>query len=393
MAASLGDVRSSLPSGVASRRWLLRVAEIVSGSGVNGAMKHCLMLSRELARRGHRVTLVCRPGSWIDAHAGGGWADVERSDLNRWPADELRRVARLVRERRIDVVHTHMSRAHFFGVLLGALARVPVVATAHARRVQAHWIFNDHVIAVSNAVARFQRWNLVPARRITLVHLFIDTDEFVPPDDSSRHRARATMGIAASAPLVGVIGSVFREKGVQDLIAAWPAIVAAVPDAHLVVIGEGPADLVRDLRAALEAWNLQSRATWLGRRDDVAQLIGSVDVLALPSREEPAGLVALEAMAAGRPVVGTRVGGVPEYVADGETGILVERANPPQLAAALTGLLSNPRLAHAYGGRGRARVLDRFTLPAQVSKIEAVLERVAARGRRKGETVDTHDTH
>ena len=105
-------------------------------------------LREELAARGHGVTLVCRPGAWIEHELRGGPVDVVLSDLHRWPTDELRRVAALVDARAIDVVHTHMSRAHFFGVLLRWFSDVPVVATAHNRRIQPHWMFNDGVIAV-----------------------------------------------------------------------------------------------------------------------------------------------------------------------------------------------------------------------------------------------------
>ena len=365
---------------MAVARQPLRIAEIVSGAGVNGAATHCLALTRALSRRGHDTLLICRPRSWMDVHASTD-LDVVRSDLHRWPPDELRRVARLLRDRRIDVIHTHSSRAHFFGVLVRRFAAIPVVATAHSRRLQAHWMLNDHVIAVAGAVRRFQRWNLVRSSRITVVHQFVDADTFFPADDEGRRASRAAIGIDPSMALVGSVGSVFREKGLQDLVAAWPAVVAAVAHAHLVIVGDGPPAFVRELRTALEAQRVPRHVTWLGRRDDVPRIMRALDVLALPSHDEAAPAVALEAMASGVPVVATRVGGVPEYVADGHTGSLVGRGNVKELSDALTRLLTDTTVRIDYGRRARERVLEQFSLPVQVTKIEHVFERVLGSAR------------
>ena len=103
----------------------MNIMEVIPGTRVNGAILHCLLLSRELARRGHRVTLVCRPDAWIASQATEQGIEVVPSDLHRWPTDELRRLARFVRQQQIDVIHTHTSRANFFGVLLRWLAVRP----------------------------------------------------------------------------------------------------------------------------------------------------------------------------------------------------------------------------------------------------------------------------
>ena len=147
----------------------MHVMEIVSGRRPNGAIVHCQILSRELVRRGHRVTVVCRRGAWIGEQLESDCVGVEivESELDRWPFDELRRVAAIVGEREVDVVHTHMSRAHAFGALLRWFGGVPSVATAHCRHIQLHWMLNDYVIAASEATRRYhRRYNLVGSRRI-----------------------------------------------------------------------------------------------------------------------------------------------------------------------------------------------------------------------------------
>ena len=159
----------------------MRIMEIVSGAGENRAVTHCLLLARELARRGHPVTLVCRPGAWIARQLPVHPVDLIESDLHRWPLDELRRIAAVARESRIEVVHTHMSRAHSFGVLLRWTSGLPCVATAQSRHVRLHWMFNDRVIAVSDTTRRFHRsYNLVRADRIVTIPDFVDGGGIVP---------------------------------------------------------------------------------------------------------------------------------------------------------------------------------------------------------------------
>jgi len=175
----------------------MRIMEIVSGVGVNRAVTHCLVLTRELARRGHAVTLVCRPDAWIARQLAVDPVDVIPSDLHRWPLDELRRLAALARERRIDVVHTHMSRAHSFGVLLRWAGGLPCVATAQSRHVQLHWMFNDRVIAVSDTTRRFHRsYNLVRADRLVTIPDFVDGGGITPVawDDSDEDPGRRAPG-------------------------------------------------------------------------------------------------------------------------------------------------------------------------------------------------------
>jgi len=117
----------------------MHVMEIVSGLQINGAGQHCAQLSRQLARRGHKVTVLCQPGARIAELLADDPVDVMFSSMKRFPPKELRRVASEIRRRGVQVMHTHMSRAHFFGVLLRWFAGVPSVATAHSQHFQLHW--------------------------------------------------------------------------------------------------------------------------------------------------------------------------------------------------------------------------------------------------------------
>ena len=358
----------------------MKVMEIVSGTGLNGAIRHCWLLSSALVRRGHSVTLVCDPDSWIATQAAGCGIEVIPSDLHRWPIDELRRIAAAAARRRIDVIHTHMSRAHFFGVLLRWLSGVPCVATAHNRHFQLHWMFNDLVIAVSEATRRFhRRANLVSPRRLVTIHNFVDQDRITPADPQTRRRLRHTLGIDERSPLVGSIGDVIPDKGYPYLVQAVPRILAAVPEARFVFVGgeNRLPDYVARVKATAERLGVAAKILWTGHRSDVLDLLAAFDLFVAASVEESFGLAILEAMVAGLPVVATAVGGIPEVVRHGVTGLLVPPAQSDALADAVIRLLSDSALARRFGESGRRRALADFALEAQAGRIEAALASVA----------------
>ena len=192
----------------------MNIMEIISGTRVNGAILHCLLLSRELARRGNRITLVCRPGSWIGERAAEDGIEVVRSDLHRWPVNELRRLAGIVRQRKIDVIHTHTSRSNFFGVLLRWFSGAPSVATAHSRHLQLHWMFNDRVIAVSEATRHYHRaQNFVRASRIETIHNFIDYPRLLAVPSDARHASAGRWPSAQTRRCWASSATSFRAKG------------------------------------------------------------------------------------------------------------------------------------------------------------------------------------
>jgi L-malate glycosyltransferase len=366
----------------------MNVMEIVSGAGINGAIVHCLLLTRELARRGHAVTLVCRPGAWIGTQLQGEPIEVIESDLHRWPPDELRRITAALRARRIEVVHTHMSRAHFFGVLLRWWSGVPCVATAHSRYFQLHWMFNDRVIAVSEATRRFHRlYNFVRPNRIEVIPNFVDHQRFANVGPEVRPAIRAALGIDDAVPLIGTVGQVTPEKGISHLVRAMAKVAEVIPEAQLLVVGDGPDTYLKQIKSAARQLGVASSIRWIGHRTDVPEVVAALDVFVLASLEENFSLATTEAMAAGLPVVATTVGGLSECVINGETGILVPPADSDALAAAIIALLRDPELRRRFGYAGRTRVQRLFCPDVLVPRIEASLASTAARsvhlGRRR----------
>jgi glycosyltransferase involved in cell wall biosynthesis len=358
----------------------MRIMEIISGTSVNGAVVNCLEVTRALHARGHQVTLVCRPNAWIAQQLAGTDVAVIESDLRRWPLDELRRIAAAVRQRRIEVVHTHMSSASFFGVLLRRLFGIPAcVASAHNRYFQLHWMFNDRVIAVSEATRRFhQRYNFVRPSRIDVVYNFINEQRFHRTTRQQGLQLRAELGVAAGRRLLGTVGDVIPRKGLIHLIRALPRVVESVPEAHLLVVGRAQPEYTAECRAEVERLGMERAITWAGLRSDVERVLAALDVYVLPSLEENLPLAILEAMASARPVVATAVGGIPECVVPEQTGLLVPPGADEPLADALIRLLADPALALRWGEAGRQRVRERFSVESQIRRIEEIFQRWAA---------------
>jgi glycosyltransferase involved in cell wall biosynthesis len=189
---------------------------------------------------------------------------------------------------------------------------------------------------------------------------------------------RARLGVPPSAPIAVSIGRHVPEKGYRHLVDGAARLERTKPDVHWILVGDG--ELRGELEAQAQRLGLVSHVHFTGWRDDVAEMLALADVFVLPSESEGFGRVLVEAMAMGRPVVATNVGGIPDIVLDGETGLLVEPANAAALADAVRALVDEPARAARLGAAGRVRAESTFSLGAHVDAVERVYEEVLGRG-------------
>ena len=181
--------------------------------------------------------------------------------------------------------------------------------------------------------------------------------------------------IPADAQIVGVVARLEAEKGHRTLLEAWPLVLAEVPSARLLIIGEGSE---RDsLEAQVVSLGIEDRVVFTGRREDVPAVTAALDVAVLPSYREAQGLSVLEAMALGRPVIASRVGGIPEMIEDGVSGLLVEPHDCDALAAGIVRLLTDHPLADMIAHRGHELVHDRFCIELMVHSISDLYDQAA----------------
>jgi glycosyltransferase involved in cell wall biosynthesis len=179
-------------------------------------------------------------------------------------------------------------------------------------------------------------------------------------------------GMEPGSQIVGVVARLEPEKGHPTLLEAWPAVLRKVPDAYLLIVGEGARR--EALEQQVRALRIAHRVVFTGRRDDVPAVTAALDVAVLPSYREAQGLTILEAMALSRPVVASNVGGIPEMIEDGVTGLLVPPNDPPALATAIVRLLQDHSLADTIGRAGHDLVHDRFCIEIMVKAVEEIYD-------------------
>jgi len=291
---------------------------------------------------------------------------------------------RTAREGKMDIICTHGYLPDFLGRVVGRLSGCGLVAvsrgfTARARSIRAYeWADRrvlrsfDHVVTVSEALRQqLIRCGLSPAR-VTAIHNAVGEIEPLP-----RAQARAALGMSPEAFVVGCVGRLSPEKGHRIILDATARLVGRGITAKTVICGDGPE--MPALVAQRRRLGLEDAVLLPGWRTDVDQILSAFDVFVLPSFTEGMPNALLEAQAAGVPAVASAVGGVPELISDGETGILAPAGDSEALAAAVGKLYRDADLAHSLAAAGRARVAERFSRAAQAERYRRVFEAVRAR--------------
>jgi glycosyltransferase involved in cell wall biosynthesis len=285
-----------------------------------------------------------------------------------------------LRSLRADVFHAHLTwpLACRHGLVAAKLARVPAIVTTlhlfveigYGRRCRLEQsilaLGIDRHIAVSRALAaRLGDTFRISAGKIQVVHNGIPTAQF---DREAEPRLRTAWSGNMQTPIVVCLARLHRQKGIVFLLQA----ATRVPEAVFVVVGDGPDR--EKLEAQARELRVQDRVVFLGQRDDVPDLLASCDVFVLPSLWEGLPLSILEAMAANRPVIATSVGGTPEAITNGETGLLVPPSDPIALAEAIQAVLHDPEFARGLATRGRAHVRQEFSVETMVRRITGIYE-------------------
>ena len=229
----------------------------------------------------------------------------------------------------------------------------------------------DRVMVNAEAIGRFVAAEEgCPRAKMVLIPNGVREDALRPAGDGRAKRRE--LGLPPDTPVIGAVSRLAWKKGIRHLIEATPHILESSPNAHVVIAGDGP--LRAELEANADALGVRDRVLFLGSRSDTIELMAAFDVFVLPSVVEGMSNALLEAMAVGRPVVVTDVGGNPEVAVDGETGLVVPPADPPQLAASIVKLLEAPELAAEMGAAGRRRVLEHYQIDVMTRRIEALYE-------------------
>ena len=348
----------------------IRLVHITPGLEMGGLEKLQVEFARHADRDRfelHFVSLSDRGSLAADIEAAGCRVTALNHPTGLSPR-LLWNLTRCLRHLGAEVVHTHDDRALIYGTPAARRAGVrTVVHTRHGRspglssrqKRLIRWasLAVTYFVCVSNEAAALSREHGIPSNKIHTIHNGIDLERF------------AYAGRNEKGPMV-LVARMTPEKDVETLLRAFALVHQALPAARLEIAGDGIC--LADLKALATQLGLGSSVTFLGPVRDVASLLKRSALFVLPSLSEGISLTLLEAMASGLPVVATNVGGNPEVVAEGETGLLVPARSPARLAEAMTRLLRDPLLAKRMGDAGRRRVETDFDVRSMVASYESL---------------------
>lgn len=348
-----------------------------------GGEKWVVSMGRSLTERGHHVRVAAREGSPLAERAGRDGLPVWCADTGRrfWAPGTRGRFRRLLEDERIEAVVANVGQdlrmaagpCRWTGTRLlqrRGLHR-PIKATWWNRRIYRRL---DGILV--NAVAIRDRMlhecDLVDPSRFVVVPNGVTVP---PPDTRVRSEVRRELGIDEDSPVAAVVGRLSEMKGHRTLFAAWRKVTGRLPEARLLVVGDG--ELARECRKVVVRDGLSESVRFLGFRDDVPRLLEAIDVLAAPSeRDEGTSHAVLEAMAQGVPAVVTDCGGLPELVQDDRTGRIVPIGAPDLLATAIADLLSDSGTRLRLGAEARNWIEERHALPEITTRLEAALRQL-----------------
>lgn len=365
---------------------------------VGGMKRQVMDLAGGLSRVGHHVEIAAPSGSDVAAAAAELGFRVHEVPLIGaldpvTDARSIRALTRIVRGGRYDVVHAHGFKAGLVGRFAARRGGAGTfVVTVHnpvltrtdtpslARRAYRllERTFQGRVaryIAVSRYISRELTDDFgLPVDKVTVVYGSVDAAPFLEPHD--RREARLALALDPDIPVVAFAARLSDQKGVGTLLEASPRIIARFSDARILIGGSGPEET--EARHLAERLGIADHVTWAGWITDMPAFLAAVDVFVSPALTEAFGLALLEVGAAGVPVVATRVGGVPEVILDGETGLLVAPADAVALADGVLSLLGDQGLARRLSSAAKERVLAEFSLSRTVAGTVAVYEAALA---------------
>lgn len=370
----------------------VNILQYIETSGPGGAETVLVNIAHHLNRDRFRPSVIVHQSDWL--HEQLKKADIPTRVIpcqRSWDIGFLRQFIRACREQQIDLIHSHLYGASLYACLAGFILRVPVIATFHnelllpgspVRFMRLKNVLIRHLASKIVLVADFMKGDYVikgkyPPEKLVTVYNGI---EFAPLDSSDHsNELRRELSLEQTDLLVGHVANFRAPKGHRYLIEAAALVCSGEPRARFLLVGDfGDGAIKAEVDKIIADNNLEDKIILTGFRSDAGQLLQIMDVFVLPSISEGHPLSVVEAMVAGKPVVATNVGGLPEIVKSEETGFLVEPRDVAGLAEKVSLLLNDEQLRVKMGSRGRELATSRFSLTAMMSEYEKLYEEALA---------------
>jgi glycosyltransferase involved in cell wall biosynthesis len=386
----------------------IKVLRAITRLNIGGPAIHAILLTAALDDGAQfRSTLVAgttapHEGDMLDLAHARSIKPVLLPTLGRelsplYDLSSLARMVRLIRQLRPDVVHTHMAKAGTIGRLAARMCGVPlIVHTYHGHVFHSYFgraktrafltierllgLATDRIIVVGDGQRdEIASYGVAPRDKLEPIRLGLELGQFLSAEQR-RGQLRRELGVASDTPLVGIVARLVPIKAHEVFFDAAVKVLDSIPRTRFVVVGDGKRR--SELQALVRRLGISEKVDFLGWRRDMVEVYADLDVVALTSRNEGSPVALIEALAAARAVVSTAVGGVPEVVIHGTTGLTVPSADPPTLAAAVVTLLRDRDLATQLGAAGRRYVYPRYDSTRLVEDVRNLyLRELVVRGR------------
>ena len=341
-----------------------------------GITSYILTLAKELRKKNHNVYVVTSGGNMVVklSPLGIGHLTLDirtKSELSPKIYGNLGKLIRFIREKNIDIIHTHTRVTHVAGAILKRLTKKPQVTTCHgffkprlSRKLFPCW--GDAVIAISEAVSEHLTEDFrLNRKKVFLIPNGIDLSDFPLIDEATKKQKRQAFNLC-DEPVIGIIARLSDVKGHSILISAMQDVVAEIPRAVLLVVGEGK--LEESLKKTVSELKLTNNIRFYPLVDKTTEVLPLLDVFVMPSLQEGLGLSVMEAQAMAIAVIGSRVGGIPSLIDDGKTGLLVTPGDTKALSRAIIELLRNKNKAREMGLAARKFIEREFSSDKMVEK-------------------------
>ncbi|MBI4309297.1 MAG: glycosyltransferase family 4 protein [Candidatus Omnitrophica bacterium] len=365
----------------------MKILLMANHLNTGGISTYLLNLSRGLARKGHQVWVACGDGNCVELLKRNGVHHVRmdirvKSEAHPKIFFALPAMVRMIKTEKIDLIHANTRVTQVMAALAARLTGKPFVSTCHGffnprrfRRMFPCW--GKGVIAISHGVREhlIKDFHLLPSS-VRLIPNGIDLDQFAMAGARRRQELRRQWK-SQGHPIVGIIARLSGVKGIDVLINAMPAVLAQFPRAKLWIVGEGPQ--LNDLRNLVETKGLSTAVRFEPVINRSADILPIFDVFVMPSLQEGLGLSVMEAQAAGIPVVASDVGGLPDLIEDGKTGLLAPPGNSDALAQKIIMMLKGPQRASAMAAAAKEQVAAKFSLEQMTSETVNFYEQYSRR--------------
>lgn len=362
----------------------INILQLIESYMGGGAEQVVVDLCNRLRNEGHHVCVVTLKTGWLTKKLSEiAVESIVLENNNFFDPQFFMNLLRIVREKKIDLIHSHEFLMNSYGTAVSMVARCPIIVTVHGkgyyidkwRRRAVYWLVGRcafRTVAVSENLKKFLIEKIkIPPSCISVISNGVDADRFFPCDEEISNRVKHEYGVRGI--VIGAVGNLYPVKGHIHLIRAARRVVDEYEEADFVVIGKKN-DYSSVLDAEIQRLRLEDHFRFLGFRDDIPQLMPMIDIFVLPSNEETFSIATLEALASSKPVVATRCGGPEEIVTDGKDGFLVPPGTPEKLAEKILELIKNPDLRRAFGEAGQTLVRERFTTEVMFGRYKHLYE-------------------